>query len=897
MLTFKHFALLALGLGVVCTQAEEAPSGQAPPPTVHACARLAGLPAPDAVAGRFRDLPIQVRRQRVLQVLRSEIVERSAPVLAEFRLRGCKHLRPLWNAGVVCGEAPRAVWDMVAQLPTVEEVFEDPPRSELELLDTGGPNESVPPEAPLIAMHVPEAWGRGFTGRGVLVALIDTGVEMTHPDLTGQIWTNPGEVAGNGLDDDGNGYIDDLHGWDFASNDNDPTDAAGHGTRAAGLIIGNGAAGKQTGAAPGATLMVLRRGTTQESLWDAALYALENGADILSQSISWKYSFEPRPHYPTWRYKAEVELAAGMIHTNSGGNSGEQLDTEPIPYNVAAPANNPPPYLLPQQPQQGGTTSVLGVGNVDARSLAISAQSPYGPAEWADIKAHQDPTYPYDMPLEYQDYPWWNGALGLLKPDIVAPGDGSVSTDLGGGYGSFTGTSAATPRVAAILALMKQAAPLAGPADLAQALLTTARDLGPAGPDNRYGAGSPEAAAAIDALGPPLQVISAEIVDPGFPRGDGDGGADAGEIDRLVVTVKNTSAQALTNVELILAAASDAEVKDGYAFLASIPGGGTADSGNAFTLSFPSGSCGRMAELTLQMRAAGQRRVEPLFLTIGTRTTTSLLTDDFETNQGWTVSGGASQGAWVRATPVGTYSSGQPVAPGADHTLDPGEKAYVTGNGSTDPNGSDVDNGTTTLRSPARDARGFTEVEITYYRWFFGSDSAGEDALKVEATGDGTTWKTIEEVTVSEAVWRPRRIILSDLITPGASTMVRFVVQDAVADDTVEGGLDDVTLNGMAVSCSAWSIPADPTPGPVGSTLHVQRTPAGHLNLSWDPPSASGGSDPAAGYQVARSTQPNTEFSVIGNPLAPQFTDIDGASSSTGPLRCFLVESVAIPVP
>lgn len=217
-----------------------------------------------------------------------------------------------------------------------------------------------------------------------------------------------------------------------------------------------------------------------------------------------------------------------------------ELDTEPIPYNVAAPANNPLPLLIAATTAAGGTTSVLGVGNVDARSLAISAQSPYGPAEWADIKAHQDPTYPYDMPLEYQDYPWWNGALGLLKPDIVAPGDGSVSTDLGGGYGSFTGTSAATPRVAAILALIKQAAPLAGPADLAQALLTTARDLVRRDRTTVTGPDPPKRAAAIDALGPPLQVISAEIVDPGFPRGDGDGGADAGEIDRLVVTVKNT---------------------------------------------------------------------------------------------------------------------------------------------------------------------------------------------------------------------------------------------------------------------------------------------------------------------------------------------------------------------
>lgn len=119
-------------------------------------------------------------------------------------------------------------------------------------------------------------------------------------------------MAGNGLDDDGNGTSTiSTVGISPATTMIPPMRRGTVVRRAAGLIIGNGAAGKQTGAAPGATLMVLRRGTTQESLWDAALYALENGADILSQSISWKYSFEPRPHYPTWRYKAEVELAAG----------------------------------------------------------------------------------------------------------------------------------------------------------------------------------------------------------------------------------------------------------------------------------------------------------------------------------------------------------------------------------------------------------------------------------------------------------------------------------------------------------------------------------------------------------------------------------------------------------
>src|SRR5207249_11091557 len=77
------------------------------------------------------------------------------------------------------------------------------------------------------------------TGQGVTIALVDTGMNFTHEDLQNQIWTNPGETGGgretNGIDDDGNGYVDDWRGWDFYQDDNDPTDLNGHGTGRAGI--------------------------------------------------------------------------------------------------------------------------------------------------------------------------------------------------------------------------------------------------------------------------------------------------------------------------------------------------------------------------------------------------------------------------------------------------------------------------------------------------------------------------------------------------------------------------------------------------------------------------------------------------------------------------------------
>src|SRR5262249_8554839 len=92
----------------------------------------------------------------------------------------------------------------------------------------------------MTAIGAPLAWDRVTGSASVTVGLLDTGVQLTHPDLAANIWTNPGEIAGNSIDDDANGYVDDVHGWDFRNNDNDPADDINHGTHVAGII---GAAG------------------------------------------------------------------------------------------------------------------------------------------------------------------------------------------------------------------------------------------------------------------------------------------------------------------------------------------------------------------------------------------------------------------------------------------------------------------------------------------------------------------------------------------------------------------------------------------------------------------------------------------------------------------------------
>ncbi|MBE5231193.1 MAG: S8 family serine peptidase, partial [Microcystis aeruginosa PMC 728.11] len=89
-------------------------------------------------------------------------------------------------------------------------------------------------------IDAPEAWDIQTGDPNLVIGVVDTGVDYNHPDLAGNIWTNPGEIANDGIDNDGNGYIDDIRGWDFAYNDNDPSDVDGHGTHVAGTIAGKG---------------------------------------------------------------------------------------------------------------------------------------------------------------------------------------------------------------------------------------------------------------------------------------------------------------------------------------------------------------------------------------------------------------------------------------------------------------------------------------------------------------------------------------------------------------------------------------------------------------------------------------------------------------------------------
>ncbi|MBL6446778.1 S8 family serine peptidase [Fulvivirga sp. 29W222] len=136
-----------------------------------------------------------------------------------------------------------------------------------------------------------KAWGITTGDTSVVVAILDSGIKLDHPEFDGRVWVNTGEIAGNLLDDDGNGYYNDIHGWDFVNNDNDPVDDHGHGTNLAGIIgaTGNneiGYAGVDWKSKLMACKVLDENNSGFYSNWISAIYyAVDNGADVINMSV------------------------------------------------------------------------------------------------------------------------------------------------------------------------------------------------------------------------------------------------------------------------------------------------------------------------------------------------------------------------------------------------------------------------------------------------------------------------------------------------------------------------------------------------------------------------------------------------------------------------------------
>jgi len=188
-------------------------------------------------------------------------------------------------------------------------------------------------------ISAPDAWDVTTGSREIIVAVLDAGVDIDHPDLEPNLWTNPGEIAGNGIDDDQNGFADDVHGWDFVRRDSDPgpdmsnkaiQDAIVHGSIVAGIAgaKGNNSEGI-TGVNWNVTIMPVRMlndvgsGTSFQAA-AAVDYAVQNGANVINLSFSGPSQDLPLRGAIKDAYEAGVVVVAAM------GNDGQDTDLDPV---------------------------------------------------------------------------------------------------------------------------------------------------------------------------------------------------------------------------------------------------------------------------------------------------------------------------------------------------------------------------------------------------------------------------------------------------------------------------------------------------------------------------------------------------------------------------------------
>lgn len=316
------------------------------------------------------------------------------------------------------------------------------------------------------------------TGKGVVVALCDSGI-MIAPSLMRALWKNPKEEL-NGKDDDGNGMVDDLFGYDFAADSfyalGDSV-ATPHGSMCAGIIAGRPLNKKKmiTGIAPRSRLMMLRG----MGYLKAYEYALANGADVLSMSYMW-VNVELGNYRGVYRTAHEHLAAGGVVSVGGAGNfSGLARGKQ-----IALPKDIP--------------CVIAAAGIVEDGSKAPASSE--GPCFWSGVKFYDD--YPEAKPLSKPDvtglfggYPVWGRARPLARNwKLVSDEGDGFALVIGPQGNSFSG-----PHAAGVAALMLSANPDLNAWEVKTLMEQTCKDLGEKGRDTVYGAGLLQALDAVRA--------------------------------------------------------------------------------------------------------------------------------------------------------------------------------------------------------------------------------------------------------------------------------------------------------------------------------------------------------------------------------------------------------------
>lgn len=250
----------------------------------------------------------------------------------------------------------------------------------------------------------------------VVIAVIDTGVDYTHLDLRNNIWLNPGEIPDNGIDDDGNGYVDDVYGWNCVGDNNDPMDDNGHGTHVAGIIAAENNDIGSVGIAYNCKIMVLKAGNSSgyfnnSDIAEAIQYAYMNGASVINMSFGGSMLSIAVEDALENAYNSCVLVAAAGNDSCCNHLRCPACENKGVSYPAALPY-------------------VIGVMSTNADGSTVSGFSNYD-------------HYPYNE-IEYE---------------VCAVGENIRSTWPGNKYATLSGTSMAAPVVSAVAALLRSAYP------------------------------------------------------------------------------------------------------------------------------------------------------------------------------------------------------------------------------------------------------------------------------------------------------------------------------------------------------------------------------------------------------------------------------------------------------
>jgi hypothetical protein len=424
-----------------------------------------------------------------LQALSRSSWERAKPAIDRLTTDGyVVSCRRHWIVNALTCELPGGRPDRLAEVPGAHRVFRAfarpsspaaPPKPSFVPEASSAPAEYAPDaaKAPWNAamLGVEKVWrDEHLSGRGVLHVIHDFGWTFAPPQIRSTLWRNMGEIPGNGVDDEGNGLIDDVHGFDFDRNT--PALESSAPGLPGGVTHGDLTAAVATGRELGDTAVIV--GIAPGSRWAAVIsildiargveWALEHGADTYSMSFSLAGLGELRAH---WRRVMDHAALAGLYMISGAGNfaNPDAPTYVPVPMQMRTPEDIP-----------FSVFGVAGVGRVGKRPV-FSSQ---GPVLWR-TEAYGDGE--------------------VLKPDLATINTNLLIVDSAGnasyrGAPGWSGNSFAGPHLAGVIALMLEADPDLTPWVARDILVRTAKDLEPAGPDPQTGAGLVDAWAAVRAV-------------------------------------------------------------------------------------------------------------------------------------------------------------------------------------------------------------------------------------------------------------------------------------------------------------------------------------------------------------------------------------------------------------